>query len=69
MLSFRESRFEEIRACSPGPPTLVIPLHIGFQRIGYGTDWVSENSTHRKFSNREDLIPEARFPTAVILGN
>ena len=61
MLSVRESRFEEIRVCSPGPPTLVIPLHMGLQRIGSGTDWVSENFVHRKLGTQP-----VRNPTVLL---
>jgi hypothetical protein len=61
VLNFREPRFEEIRACSPGPPTLVVPLHMGFQRIDSGTNWVSEKAVHRKL----DTQP-VRNPTVLL---
>ena len=57
-MSFRELGFEEIRVRSPGPLRLVLPLHMGFLRISSRTDWVSENSIHRKPSFRERFFSE-----------
>src|SRR5215204_5391445 len=38
---------------SPSPLRIAFPLHIGFSIMGNGTEWVSENSVHRKLGFRE----------------
>src|SRR5215218_6181063 len=43
---------------SPGPLRIELPLHIGFPKMSSVTDWVSENTSHRKPSFREELFSE-----------
>ena len=45
---------------SPSPLRMAFPLHMGVSRMGNGTEWVSENSVHRKLGFRDDPFSAAR---------